>query len=93
MTSNITYVVALGIGFKCPHKIHLNTHYTEVRFVSFLSGAFITAVVVNPPEKKLAKRTSVQWGGHFDGMPMVADGRGVGVKNRENLPTLSMDGP
>jgi hypothetical protein len=26
-------------------------------------------------------------GGHFAGMPMVADGRGVGVKNRENLPT------
>ena len=24
---------------------------------------------------------------HFAGMPMVADGRGVGVKNRENLPT------
>ncbi len=26
-------------------------------------------------------------GGHFVGMPMVADRRGVGVKNRENLPT------
>ena len=26
-------------------------------------------------------------GGHFAGMPMVADGGGVGVKNRENLPT------
>ena len=26
-------------------------------------------------------------GGLFDGIPMVADGRGVGVKNRENLPT------
>ena len=26
-------------------------------------------------------------------MPMVADGRGVGVKNRENLPTSLMDGP
>ena len=26
-------------------------------------------------------------GGDFAGMPMVADGRGVGVKNRENLPT------
>jgi hypothetical protein len=24
---------------------------------------------------------------YFAGMPMVADGRGVGVKNRENLPT------
>ena len=26
-------------------------------------------------------------------MPMVADGRVVGVKNRENLPTSEMDGP
>ena len=26
-------------------------------------------------------------GGHFVGMPTVADGSGVGVKNRENLPT------
>jgi hypothetical protein len=31
-----------------------------MRFVSFLSGGFITAIEVNPPEKKLAKRTSVQ---------------------------------
>ena len=36
-------------------------HYTEVCFASFLSGGFITAIVVNPPERKLAKRTSVQW--------------------------------
>ena len=33
--------------------------YTEVHFASFFSGGFITAIVVNPPEKKLAKRTSV----------------------------------
>jgi hypothetical protein len=33
---------------------------TEVRFASFLSGGFITAIVGNPPERKLAKRTSVQ---------------------------------
>ena len=30
-------------------------------FASFLSGGFITAIVVNPPESKLAKRTSVHW--------------------------------
>ena len=30
-----------------------------MRFASFLSGGFITAIVVNPPEMKLAKRTSV----------------------------------
>ena len=35
---------------------------TEVRFASFLSGGFITAIVVNPPKWKLAKRTSVHLG-------------------------------
>ena len=53
------YIVALGVGFKCPHKIHLNTQYTEVRFVSFLSDAFTTISVINPPA--LAKHTSVQY--------------------------------
>ena len=33
---------------------------TEVRFASFLSGGFITAIVVNSLERKLANRTSVQ---------------------------------
>ena len=28
---------------------------------SFLSKIFITAIIVNPPERKLAKRTSVDW--------------------------------
>ena len=36
-------------------------HCTEVRFASFLSSGFTTMVVINPPEKKLAKRTSVHW--------------------------------
>ena len=36
---------------------------TEVRFASFLSGGFITAIEVNPLERKLAKRTSVQCSG------------------------------
>ena len=32
-----------------------------MRFASFLFGGFITAIIViNPPERKLAKRTSVQ---------------------------------
>ena len=34
---------------------------TGVRFASFLSGGFITTIVVNPPERKLAKRTYVQY--------------------------------
>jgi hypothetical protein len=33
---------------------------TEVRFASFLSGRFTSMEVINPPESKLAKRTSVQ---------------------------------
>ena len=35
-------------------------HCTEVQFSSFFSCGFITAIVVNPPERKLAKCTSVQ---------------------------------
>ena len=27
MTSNMIYIVALGVGFKCPRKIHLNAQY------------------------------------------------------------------
>ena len=34
---------------------------TEVRFASVLSRGFTTMVVINPPEKILANRTSVQW--------------------------------
>ena len=56
------------------HKILRNLHHrfvqcTEVRFVSFLSGGFDTMSVINPQEKKLAERISVQWrNGHiYDG--------------------------
>ena len=38
-------------------------HSAEVRFASLLSDGFTTVAVINPPEKKLAKRTSVQWFG------------------------------
>ena len=38
----------------------LRSQWTEVRFASLLSGGFITAIVANPQERKLAKRTSVQ---------------------------------
>ena len=36
------------------------TQSTEVRFSSFFSVGFITAIVVNPSERELEKRTSVQ---------------------------------
>ena len=32
-----------------------------MRFASFLSGEFTTMAVINPPERKLTKRTSVQY--------------------------------
>ena len=38
--------------------------YTKVRFASFLSGGFTTMTVINPPERKLSKRTSVQCFAH-----------------------------
>ena len=34
---------------------------TTVGFDSFLSGGFITAIIVKTPDWKLPKRTSVQW--------------------------------
>ena len=34
-------------------------HCIEVRFASLLSGGFTTMAVIDPPEKKLANRTSV----------------------------------
>ena len=34
-------------------------HRDVFSFASYLSDGFITGVVVNPPERKLAKRTSV----------------------------------
>ena len=49
-----------------------NRQCTEVRFASFLSGGFITAIVVNPPEMKLAKRTSVQCAGLSLEIPSIS---------------------
>ena len=61
ITSNMIYIVAFVVGLKCLRKVHLNTQCTEVVcFASFLSGGFITAIVVNSLERKLLKGTSVQ---------------------------------
>ena len=27
MTANMIYIVALGVGLKCPRKVHLNTQW------------------------------------------------------------------
>ena len=40
-----------------PEKIQC----TKVRFSHLFSRGFITAIVANPPKRKLAKRTSVEW--------------------------------
>ena len=46
-------------NFSCRiHRFHIQC--TEVCFANFLSGGFLTAIVANSPEWKLAKRTSVQ---------------------------------
>ena len=39
MTSNMIYIFALGVGFKCPRKIHLNTQ---------CSGAGVNVYLVEP---------------------------------------------
>ena len=36
-------------------------HCTKVGFARFLSSGFTTMAVINPPERKLVKRTSVHW--------------------------------
>ena len=36
-------------------------NFHSAQFTSFFSGGFVTAIEVNPPERRLAKRTSVQW--------------------------------
>jgi hypothetical protein len=50
---------------------HCLTHCTEVHFVSFFSGEFITAIVVNPPERKLAKRISVHCAGFAHNLELL----------------------
>ena len=41
-------------------SINISHQCTQMRFASSLSSGFITAIVVNPPKRKLAKRISVQ---------------------------------
>ena len=57
---------------------------TEVRFASFISGGFTTMSVINLPESKLAKRTSV---------PCVDIFNGINVDKKwiflDHLPTSS----
>ena len=56
---------SLGWIFKSDHifgrKSQSRGHCTEVRFGSLFSSGFITVIIVNPPERKLAKRIPVNW--------------------------------
>ena len=47
MTSNMIYIVALGVGLKCPRKIHLNTQWGGHRGVNYppLSPSVPTALL------------------------------------------------
>ena len=51
--------VMVGINFKAYPNCQYMYRSTEVRFPSFLSGGFITAIIVNPPERKPAECTFV----------------------------------
>jgi hypothetical protein len=35
MTSNMSYIVALDVGLKCPRKIHLNTQWGGTECIHF----------------------------------------------------------
>ena len=62
-SGNTVSVCSSAVGvhrYLCTHQLSC-IHCIEVRFASFISGGFITATLVNPPERKLAKRTSVQY--------------------------------
>ena len=54
------YIQEFGLTNHLMLDIYKSVHSaTEVRFASFLFGGFTTTVVINPPESKLGKCTSV----------------------------------
>ena len=53
----------------------VSLHCTEVGFASFLSGEFTTMAVINPPERKLVKRISVQFLGWDIFLPFLTANR------------------
>ena len=38
MTANMIYIVALGVGLNCPHKVHLNIQWGEQKFAKVGDG-------------------------------------------------------
>ena len=69
--------------------IHDYAQCTEVHFASFLSGGFVTAIVVNPLKRKLAKRTSVQW---CKKLPKMSGNSQKFVKKYPNLLKIDLYG-
>ena len=49
ITSIMIYIVAFGVGLKCPHKIHLNTQWR---------GGGLKALVQKRGEKEKQKQVS-----------------------------------
>ena len=58
----VLMLIVFVARFPCIKIDRIIDQSTGVRSAGFLSGGFTTMVVINPPEKKLAKRTSVQRG-------------------------------
>ena len=46
INSNMIYIVAFGVGFKCPHKIHLNTQCPCS--IEFLPARLIIFEILSP---------------------------------------------
>ena len=55
------FFIGLATLHKCGSKFKICTLTIQVRFASFFFDGFITAIVVNTPERRLAKCTSVQY--------------------------------
>ena len=48
LTSNMIYIVALAVGLKCPHKIHLNTKCPPPLWKDVVYGRPLTYCWKNP---------------------------------------------
>ena len=59
LTKNLVKKWCMKINVPFERILH---HCTGMRFASFLAGGFITAIAVNPMERKLDKRTSMHCG-------------------------------
>ena len=61
MTSNMIYIVAFGVGLKCPHKIHLNTQCPLCLPASDIPGEYLVFCVTHVNAN--VKNLFVEFGG------------------------------